>query len=193
MRLILLSGFSCFASFLFSEPLYLQHVRGFSAFHTGQFMLPLAVLVIVCAPWSGGLVGSYGTRPSLLIRTLMLTGLGQQTPAAGGIRTFWRWSGDGESRDHGQRGGRNAAVAVSGTVVAAVEIPYFWIYDLRSTYATRLSAGGLADEWPTQLLRQGDSQVFKRFADEAENETRSPREAGPASEWNGTRIGYSPG
>jgi integrase len=34
-------------------------------------------------------------------------------------------------------------------------VPYFRIYDLRSTYATRLSAGGVADEWVTQLLRQG--------------------------------------
>src|SRR5712692_10434992 len=44
------------------------------------------------------------------------------------------------------------------------KIPYFRIYDLRSTYATRLSAGGVADEWVTQLLRQGDSQVFKRYS-----------------------------
>lgn len=44
------------------------------------------------------------------------------------------------------------------------EIPYFRIYDLRSTYATRLSAGGVADEWVTQMLRQGDSQVFKRYS-----------------------------
>jgi hypothetical protein len=29
---------------------------------------------------------------------------------------------------------------------------------------TRLSAGGVADEWVTQLLRQGDSQVFKRYS-----------------------------
>jgi integrase len=29
------------------------------------------------------------------------------------------------------------------------KIPYFRIYDLRSTYATRLSAGGVADEWVT--------------------------------------------
>ena len=35
---------------------------------------------------------------------------------------------------------------------------------MRSTYATRLSAGGVADEWVTQLLRQGDSQVFKRYS-----------------------------
>ncbi len=30
-------------------------------------------------------------------------------------------------------------------------MPYFRIYDLRSTYATRLSAGGVADERVTQL------------------------------------------
>ena len=43
-------------------------------------------------------------------------------------------------------------------------VPYFRIYDLRSTYATRLSAGGVADEWVTQMLRQGDSQVFKKYS-----------------------------
>ena len=43
-------------------------------------------------------------------------------------------------------------------------VAYFRIYDLRSTYATRLSAGGVADEWVTQLLRQGDSQVFKKYS-----------------------------
>lgn len=43
-------------------------------------------------------------------------------------------------------------------------IPYFRIYDLRSTFATRLSAGGVSDEWVTQLLRQGDAQVFKKYS-----------------------------
>jgi integrase len=43
-------------------------------------------------------------------------------------------------------------------------IPYFRFYDLRSTYATRLSAGGVADEWVIQMLRQGDSQVFKKYS-----------------------------
>ena len=43
-------------------------------------------------------------------------------------------------------------------------IPYFRIYDLRSTYATRLSASGVADEWVTQLLRQGDAKVFKKYS-----------------------------
>lgn len=44
------------------------------------------------------------------------------------------------------------------------KIPYFRIYDLRSAYATRLSAGGVADEWVTEMLRQGDAQVFKTYS-----------------------------
>jgi integrase len=44
------------------------------------------------------------------------------------------------------------------------KVPYFRIYDLRSTYATRLSAGGVADEWVAQLLRQGDAKVFKKYS-----------------------------
>jgi hypothetical protein len=43
-------------------------------------------------------------------------------------------------------------------------IPYFRMYDLRSTNATRRSAGGVADEWVIQMLRQGDSQVFKKYS-----------------------------
>ena len=50
------------------------------------------------------------------------------------------------------------------TTLKKAGIPYFRIYDLRSTYATRLTAGGVADEWVTQLLRQGDSQVFKKYS-----------------------------
>jgi integrase len=44
------------------------------------------------------------------------------------------------------------------------KVSYFRIYDLRSTYATRLSAGGVADEWVAQMLRQGDAQVFKKYS-----------------------------
>ena len=83
-----ISSFSCFAGFLFLNALYLQQVRGFSAFHTGLFTLPLAIMMVVLSPWSGRLLGRYGPRPSLLAAgagfvasTLMLTGLGQQTPA----------------------------------------------------------------------------------------------------------------
>jgi EmrB/QacA subfamily drug resistance transporter len=80
-------AFSCFAGFLFLNTLYLQQVRGFSAFRTGLSTLPLAIMMMVSSPWSGRLVGCYGARPSLLAAacgfvasTVMLTGLGQQTP-----------------------------------------------------------------------------------------------------------------
>jgi integrase len=43
-------------------------------------------------------------------------------------------------------------------------VPYFRIYDLRSTYATRLSAGGAVDEFVTQLHWQGDAKVFKKYS-----------------------------
>ena len=82
-----LSAFSCFAGFLFLNTLYLQQVRGFSAFYTGLVTLPLAAMMSVTASWSGRLVGQYGTRPSLLAAgaafltsTLMLTELSRQTP-----------------------------------------------------------------------------------------------------------------
>ena len=44
------------------------------------------------------------------------------------------------------------------------KVKYFRLYDLRSTYATRLSAGGVADEFVTQMLRQGDAKVFKKYS-----------------------------
>ena len=67
-------------------------------------------------------------------------------------------------------------------------VPYFRIYDLRSTYATRLSAGGVADEWVTQLLRQGDAQVFKKYSQmKLTNEEGGPGEAQQPS--NETTVG----
>ena len=43
-------------------------------------------------------------------------------------------------------------------------IPHFSMYELRHTFATRLSAGGVADHFVTQMLRQGDAAVFKRYS-----------------------------
>jgi integrase len=43
-------------------------------------------------------------------------------------------------------------------------VPYFPLYHLRHTFATRLSAGGAADHFVTQMLRQSDSRVFKRYS-----------------------------
>src|SRR6185312_7855605 len=43
-------------------------------------------------------------------------------------------------------------------------VPYFAPYELRHTFATRLSAGGVADHMVTQMLRQSDSEVFKLYS-----------------------------
>jgi integrase len=43
-------------------------------------------------------------------------------------------------------------------------VPNFPIYHLRHTFATRLSAGGVADHFVTQMLRQGDAKVFRKYS-----------------------------
>lgn len=50
------------------------------------------------------------------------------------------------------------------TVLRRAGVPHFPICELRHTFATRLSAGGVADHFVTQMLRQGDSAVFKRYS-----------------------------
>jgi integrase len=52
-------------------------------------------------------------------------------------------------------------------------VPYFPLYHLRHTFATRLSAGGVADHFVTQMLRQGDSRVFKRYS-QADDDAGGP-------------------
>jgi len=61
-------------------------------------------------------------------------------------------------------GHQTALKTVWQKTLGRAKVPYFRIYDLRSTYATRLSAGGVADEWVTQMLRQSDAQVFKKYS-----------------------------
>lgn len=85
--LLALCAFVSFAGFLFLNVLYLQQVRGLPAFYTGLCTLPLALMMMVFAPISGRLVGSYGTRLPLLasgagflLSTLMLTRLTIDTP-----------------------------------------------------------------------------------------------------------------
>ena len=56
-------------------------------------------------------------------------------------------------------------------------------HELRHTFATRLSAGGVADHFVTQMLRQGDSEVFKHLQpSEAEHDAGSAVEARSAGE-----------
>jgi integrase len=53
---------------------------------------------------------------------------------------------------------------VWGTTLRRAGVRHFSIYELRHTFATRLSAGGVSDHFVTQMLRQGDAQVFKRYS-----------------------------
>src|SRR6202050_544232 len=66
--------------------------------------------------------------------------------------------------DLNQSGHQTTFKTVWHKTLRRAQVSYFRIYDLRSTYATRLSAGGVADEWVTQMLRQGDAQVFKKYS-----------------------------
>jgi len=89
--------------------------------------------------------------------TFKSTICGQPTRHGSGIGPFLFPSDKNPSGHH-----KNLKTAWRKTLKRA-GVPYFRIYDLRSTYATRLRAGG-GDEWVTQLLRQGDAKVFKKYS-----------------------------
>ncbi|RRA50306.1 DHA2 family efflux MFS transporter permease subunit [Acidipila sp. EB88] len=87
--LLAVLSFASFAGFLFLNAIYLQQVRGLSALRTGLYTLPLAVMMMLTAPLSGRLVGSHGTRASILLSgsgllasTLLLTQLSGTTSVA---------------------------------------------------------------------------------------------------------------
>jgi hypothetical protein len=73
----------------------------------------------------------------------------------------------------------NLLEVIRKATLRRAKVPYFRIYDVRSTYATRLSAGSVADEWVTQMLRQGDAQVFKKYSQMKLQMKRGSREAQP--------------
>jgi EmrB/QacA subfamily drug resistance transporter len=79
--------FAGIGGFLFLNTLYLQEVRGLSPFHAGLYTLPMAGVMLFASPLSGRVLGTRGSRPSLmiggvgvLIGALLLTGLTPTTP-----------------------------------------------------------------------------------------------------------------
>jgi len=79
---IAVSAFAALGGFLFLNTLYLQEVRGYSAFHAGLYTLPMAAMTVILAPLSGRVVGARGPRLPLIvagvaitISAIMLTGL----------------------------------------------------------------------------------------------------------------------
>ena len=65
--------FAALGGFLFLNSLYLQDVRGLSAFHAGMGIVPAALAVTLVSPFSGRLVATHGARPSLLVSGTLLT------------------------------------------------------------------------------------------------------------------------
>jgi MFS family permease len=79
---IAVSAFAALGGFLFLNTLYLQEVRGYSAFHAGLYTLPMAAMTVILAPLSGRVVGARGPRLPLIVAgvaitvsAIMLTGL----------------------------------------------------------------------------------------------------------------------
>jgi len=83
---------------------------------------------------------------------------------AGKVGAFQQADGDARREQVARSRASSTFKTVWSKTLRRAKVPYFRIYDLRSTYATRLSAGGVADEWVTQMLRQGDAQVFKKYS-----------------------------
>src|SRR6202020_652067 len=61
------------AGFLFLSTLYLQDVRGLSALQAGLTILPMPVVMALCAPLAGRMVASRGPRIPLVIAGAALT------------------------------------------------------------------------------------------------------------------------
>jgi EmrB/QacA subfamily drug resistance transporter len=87
--LIAVCAFAALGGFLFLNTLYLQDVRGYSALHAGLYLLPMAAMIVVCAPLSGRILGVRGPRLPLAVAGLaimtsgiLLTRLTAGTPAS---------------------------------------------------------------------------------------------------------------
>jgi MFS family permease len=87
--LIAVCTFAALGGFLFLNTLYLQDVRGYSALHAGLYMLPMAAMVVICAPLSGRITAVRGPRIPLVLAGIaimaggiMLTRLAADTPAS---------------------------------------------------------------------------------------------------------------
>lgn len=69
-------AFAALGGFLFLNTLYLQDVRHYSPVEAGLWTLPMAGMMLVCAPLSGRIVGSRGPRGPLVMAGLGLAGSG---------------------------------------------------------------------------------------------------------------------
>jgi EmrB/QacA subfamily drug resistance transporter len=73
---VAICAFAALGGFLLVNQLYLQDVRGYSPLMAGVFTLPMAAMTAIFSPLSGRLVATRGTRPSLVLAGLGITGAG---------------------------------------------------------------------------------------------------------------------
>jgi len=71
--IIAVLAFASFSSFLFLNSLYLQDTRGLKASVAGLCTLPIALMIVVCSPLSGRLVGVGRARLALVTAGLSMT------------------------------------------------------------------------------------------------------------------------
>lgn len=69
-------AFASLGGFLFLNTIYLQDVRRYSPMEAGLWTLPMAVMMLVCAPLSGRIVGARGPRLPLVLAGVGLVGSG---------------------------------------------------------------------------------------------------------------------
>ncbi|HEY1625929.1 MAG TPA: MFS transporter [Streptosporangiaceae bacterium] len=72
-NLMAVCAIAAMAGFLFLSSLYLQDVRGLSALQAGLMLLPMPVVMALCAPIAGRLVARSGPRVPLVIAGAALT------------------------------------------------------------------------------------------------------------------------
>ncbi|MDX6278363.1 MAG: hypothetical protein QOJ72_2491 [Nocardioidaceae bacterium] len=92
---IALFGLCGFGAFLFVTTQYLEDVRGLSALRAGLCLLPVGGLIMVLAPLTGRIVGSWGPRLPLVVAGCALAaggaaslGLGPETPIMGVLAIY---------------------------------------------------------------------------------------------------------
>jgi EmrB/QacA subfamily drug resistance transporter len=121
------------AGFLFLSTLYLQDVRGLSALQAGLTILPMPVVMALCAPLAGRMVAKHGPRVPLVIAgaalTLSSAALSQLTGSTGHVYLIVSYGMSGVPKTQaGMASGMNSSsrqlgqslgVAIVGSVLAA--------------------------------------------------------------------------
>ncbi len=117
-NVIAVLAFASLATFLYLNSLYLQQLRGFSAFRTGIILLPLAICSVIWGPINGRILSRKGSRIPLMVAGFgfTLTGL-MLTVTDASTSLIWL------ALAYGLMGIANAAVGAPITYMAISGMP----------------------------------------------------------------------